>query len=80
MKKLLKRRETYGNALLIVSLALMQFFPKESIWFSIGTFLGGAMSIIGYRAGYKVNNLNKLETKVLDKLPNKLTGIKGSLK
>jgi len=75
-----KKRENYGNVLLVISLAFMQFFPKESIWFGIGSFIGVVLSAFGYRAGYKVNNLNKLETKVMDKLPNSITGKKGSLK
>ena len=78
--KFYKKKENIGNVLLVVSLAFMQFFPKESIWFGIGSFIGVVLSAFGYRAGYKSSNLGKVEIAILDKLPNKLTGIKGSMK
>ena len=73
-----RKKEFWGNSLLIVSLALVTFTPKDSQWFLIGTFIGTALSIVGYRKGYQANNLSEIETKVLDRLPNSLTGVKGS--
>jgi hypothetical protein len=77
-KKWFRRREFWGNLLTVVSLALVTFFPKDSQWFLIGTFLGAALSIMGYRKGYQADNLSKVETKILDAIPNELTGVKGS--
>jgi hypothetical protein len=78
MKKYIFRKELWGNILTVASLALVTFFPKESKWFLIGTFLGSVLSIIGYRKGYQADNLSKVETKILDAIPNSITGIKGN--
>jgi len=77
-KKWIFRKETIGNALTVISLALVTFAPKDRQWFLIGTFIGMALSAIGYRKGYQANNLSKVETKILDAIPNELTGVKGS--
>lgn len=75
------RKEVLGTALSTVS-GLLMLFPSHTTAYkvgaTIGITLGGITGIIGLRKGYQANNLPDGITKVMDAIPDSLTGVKGS--
>jgi hypothetical protein len=83
-----KRQEVWGTVALI-GLAGVQF-PSHTTAFKVGTFANGAVGVaitwFGIKKGYQSDNLKNLPTglrtigkvadRVMDKLPNTLTGEK----
>ena len=87
-----KRKEFWGPIIAAASTALgylpdatpmiiQKLVPKHTVIFHlaqpIGIILGGIFTAIGLRKGYKADNLPGGVTKVLDQIPNEITGIKG---
>ena len=81
--KWFKRLEVWGTILQGTS-AILMLFPNVStayhIGAAIGIVVGTTTQIKGLLTGYQSDNLPSGITKVMDKIPDKITGIKGSAK
>jgi len=80
-----KRKEVHALALGLVSLVpeivkpvLTHAFPENTLLFQLATPIGMAFSLVwgalGLRDGYKSDNLPQGIRKVMDKIPDKITG------
>jgi len=81
-----KRWEIWGAILLAVcstASLIMLMFPEIDILYRIGGILGALAGLVktihGLITGYRYNNLSQSITTVMDKIPSKYTGKKGSL-
>lgn len=87
-----KRKEFWGpviaaaSALLpyvpdAVPFAIKKIFPDHTFIVQlaqpIGVVLGAVWTSLGLRKGYKADNLPSGLTKVMDKIPDSVTGVKG---
>jgi hypothetical protein len=81
--KWFKRLEVWGTILQGAS-AILMLFPNVSaayhIGAAIGIIVGTATQVKGLTTGYQSDNLPSGITKIMDKIPDSLTGVKGSLK
>lgn len=88
-----KRKEFWGPIIAAASTALgylpdaapmliQKIVPEHTLVFQlaqpIGIILGGIFTAVGLRKGYKADNLPGGVTKVLDQIPDSLTGVKGA--
>jgi len=73
-----KRKEIWGGALTVVSAGLELFAPPHTVGYKVGVLVGIGLSVFGLRQGYQSNNLPSGLSKTLDKVPDGLTGKKGS--
>lgn len=68
----------------IAPYAIQKFIPEHTLVFKLAPFIGGCLSAIwgslGLRKSYKKDELPGGITKVLDKIPDSITGKKGSEK
>lgn len=75
-----KRKELIG-CFAIVGLGLSQF-PSYTTANKVGTFITGSVGIaitwFGIKQGYQSDNLPSGITKIMDKVPDSITGVKGS--
>ena len=78
--KFWKRKEVWGTALTILSFApeMLGLFPQHTLAFKIATPIGLILAALGLRSGYKADNLPSGITRVMDKAPDTVTGVKGS--
>lgn len=65
----------------ILPIALQKFTPEHTLVFKLAPMIGGVLSAIwasmGLRKGYKKDELPSGITKVMDKIPDVITGVKG---
>lgn len=77
-----KRKEFWGSALTTASGLLMLFSPN-TVAYKIGTGLsiiaGSGLIGQGLKTGYQSDNLPSGLTRVLDLIPDRITGVKGEL-
>lgn len=78
-----QRKEIWGAVLTSLSSVLM-LFPQQTTTYKVGAgigiFLGGITTVLGLQNGYESDNLPSGITKVMDQIPDSLTGVKGSAK
>lgn len=82
-----QRKEVWGTALtllsfspeLIHSFVDVGFLPEYTIVAKLATPIGLILTALGLRSGYKDNNLPGGITKVMDKMPDNITGVRGSI-
>ncbi|MHB8483280.1 MAG: hypothetical protein ACYDBV_11205 [Nitrospiria bacterium] len=76
------RLEVIGTVLQGLS-AILMLFPGVSTAYHIGAAIGIVVGTItqvkGLQTGYKSDNLPSGITKVMDQIPDSITGVKGSL-
>lgn len=72
-----KRLENYGGILTGLSTILTLFSPN-TLAYKAGIAIGGILTMTGLRNGYQANNLPSGITQVMDQIPDKITGVKGS--
>lgn len=74
-----KRSEFWGS-LALAGLGL-SYFPDHTVAHQVGTFcnasVGIAVTWFGVKKGYQSDNLPSGLSKVLDKVPDSITGIRG---
>lgn len=77
-----ERLEVWGTVLQGLS-GLFLLFPAATtvhvVGVALGLIVGTATQVKGLRVGYQSNNLPSGITKVMDKIPGPITGVKGSL-
>ena len=81
-----KRKEVWGTALtllsfspeLINSVVDVGLLPEYTLVAKLATPIGLILTALGLRAGYKDNNLPGGLTRVMDKIPDNISGVKGS--
>ena len=84
--KFWQRKEVWGAALtllsfspeLIHSFVDVGFLPEYTIVAKLATPIGLILTALGLRSGYKDNNLPGGLTKAMDKMPDSVTGVRGS--
>lgn len=57
---------------------ILQIFPEHTVAFKLALPIGFALKLFLVKADYKKDVLPSGITKAIDKLPNKITGVKGS--
>lgn len=77
--KWFQKKENWGAALTTISGTLVLFDQKTTAY-KIGVVLGLGLTAFGLRSGYKADNLPSGITKTMDKIPDFLTGKKGTEK
>lgn len=81
-----QRKEVWGTALtllsfspeLINSVVDIGLLPEYTLVAKLATPIGLILTAFGLRSGYKDNNLPGGLTKLMDKVPDSITGVKGS--
>lgn len=81
-----QRKEVWGTALTLLSFSpeLINSFvdvgvlPEYTIVAKLATPIGLILTALGLRSGYKDNNLPGGLTKLMDKVPDRISGVKGS--
>jgi len=86
LPKWYKRWEIWGMILLSffsTASIIMLMFPEVDILYRLGGIIGALVGLVktihGLIKGYQSNNLNGVITKVMDRIPDKYTGKKGSI-
>lgn len=71
-----KRKELWGTVVTVVSFTpeLLQVFPQHTLAFRLALPVGLLLTALGLRKGYKANNLLVGVTKIMHKIPDKITG------
>lgn len=79
-KKWYERKEFWG-AVLTTASSLLLIFPSNTVAHQIGATINVAVGTgllgIGAKKGYQADNLPSGLTKVMDMIPDKITGVKG---
>ena len=81
-----QRKEVWGTALTLLSFSpeLVNSFvdigilPEYTLVAKLATPIGLILTALGLRSGYKEDNLPGGITKTMDKMSDKITGIRGS--
>ena len=73
------RFENIGGILTGISTVLTLFAPN-TFAYKAGIGIGAVMGIFGLRKGYQADNLYPGISDKLDKIPNSITGVRGSAK
>lgn len=81
-----QRKEVWGTALTLLSFSpdIVNSFvdvgllPEYTIVAKLATPVGLILTVLGLRSGYKDNNLPGGLTKAMDKIPDSITGVRGS--
>lgn len=75
------RKEVIGTAVSSLS-SLLLLFPQHTtahvVGAGLGIALGAVTTILGLKKGYEADNLPSGITKVMDAIPDSITGVKGS--
>lgn len=80
-----QRKEVWGTALtlfsfspeLINSVVDIGLLPEYTVVAKLATPIGLILTALGLRSGYKSNNLPGGLTRLMDKVPDSITGVKG---
>lgn len=81
-----QRKEVWGTALTLLSFSpeIVNSFvdigllPEYTLVAKLATPIGLILTALGLRSGYKDDNLPGGLTKVMDKIPDSVTGVRGS--
>lgn len=84
--KFWQRKELWGAALtllsispeLINSVVNIGLLPEYTLIAKLATPIGLILTVLGLRSGYKSDNLPGGITKVMNKIPDSITGVRGS--
>ena len=84
--KFWQRKEVWGTALTLLSFSpeIVNSFvdigilPEYTLVAKLATPIGLILTALGLRSGYKDNNLPGGLTKAMDKIPDTITGVRGS--
>ena len=80
MKKLWNKILPYIGPVLTATAGCLELFAHHTVAYKIGIGLGFVLSAFGVRRGYQTNSLPSGLSKQLDRIPNNITGIRGSKK
>lgn len=69
-----------GMTLVTFAPELFQLFPEHTLLFKMALPLGFAIKLFGTKLEYQKGNLPEGMTKLMDRIPNRFTGEKGSKK
>ena len=67
-----------GTVLVAYAPEILQLFPEQTLLFKLALPIGFMLKLMFLRKDYKADGLPDGLSKVMDKIPNKITGIKGS--
>jgi hypothetical protein len=77
-RKWWKRKEVWGGVLTVLSAGLELFAAPHTLGYKAGILIGVGLSVWGFRKGYQADNLPSGISKVMDRIPDKITGVRGS--